>query len=692
LGAAPPSFIEPKRALAAALDALVRSLRTVAADRNQSAAQRAQDAWRAVPEVELTVGATELCVGDEVALDAEDGKGRWLLPAFMSGLAKIAVTPTATPDDFLRLAEELAALVVTNESITTFQDWLYAGGAEGFEIELRMSFVELMESIAGAPTPATSVSVLRGASTVSSNELIAISTRELDVAAMRREFEVPLDEFVRAKEEGAFTLDPSESVALQRAMDDPSGWIVLETDAVLAHRELKDLVTPSSLARRISGRLGATCDARLLKWVEGLAYSPDPMLRAVMVALSNDTLGFQIASTLDTGSSEAMAAVPTFMATMPDVVRAGLARGFVERAAKEPDAALLLGRLIDHLGLPLFVSTLDLKALGDAGARRLAEVIRERTGAERVFRDLIAGVTEGTAARILAQLPVPAVDALTPQVTDLLAWGAPETISVLLDAFEGVGPRRRFGELLGGAFETSRGQKWSERNLQRACNYMVSAGLADSHVVPLAREPKASVPLRLSALDALTVAPAALDRAIEWRARDLFEPAEVVSRLKSLRQARKSAPPGGDAPTPSIPLERPISRAPTPTPPPSKPPLPQPAAPPPPTVPSTLAPSEPRTPGSRTSSSVYSHSKPPARAPSMAAAPPPPTVPSVPVFSAPPPPWVSAAPPPTPTPSAPAPTPSSLDDAEAAERLSRLGRRHRSDATYVHVPSKDDPK
>src|SRR5262249_53641509 len=105
-----------RRMVATSFDALVRTARRV--DPGLAVlARRVFDQWSQLRDVAIELGPTQLLVDREVAVKADPQAGRWVLPAFMSGLRKLRMRSDAGCDDLVRLAQELGTLTATLPAI-----------------------------------------------------------------------------------------------------------------------------------------------------------------------------------------------------------------------------------------------------------------------------------------------------------------------------------------------------------------------------------------------------------------------------------------------------------------------------------------------------------------------------------------------------------------------------------------------
>jgi hypothetical protein len=521
------------RLLGSSLDAAVRATRSTA--NHRAVAARTTELFRENAALTLEVHPAQLRSEDGPALEASASEGRWLLPAFMSGLRTLRPREDLTIDDTARLAEELAAVRADVASVAALHDWLWADGAEGFEVQLHPSFVEVMEEVAETERLATEDgAVARAIAPLPASVVQQMQLRDADRAALREELEVPLAEHQHALETGAYALAEADVDALRRACDDGNAWILAEIDAVLALGELRDAVPPARLARRIQSRMAAAFDPRFLTLIASLRDEDDPYRKALAAALETEETGAMVARHMRLDDESAVQALARFAVTSAPAVCHAVGRRLLDRAAAEEEAARALAWLLGTVGLPRFRSWIDEPSLD--GARTTA-LLR----AAEAARILVAGLVE-----LLAAVPpasaVAAVTTVDPAlrtrlVTAMISLAAcadPASTEALarVAIADGHSPVLcAIGDrlLAGGA------EGWTGRGLYAVCGALVATGHGAEYVVPLAKARDAGERVRLIAIDCVAERPDLAAEVSKWRIGEVLDPPAVRDRLLQMR-------------------------------------------------------------------------------------------------------------------------------------------------------------
>lgn len=523
--------------LGTALDALVRSARAGEPSLGP-VSSRVHELWTKVPKACLRLAPMELHFDGHVALTAGDEGGRWILPAFMSGLRSMRIRPGVSVDDVRDFGEELSSLEANVATITRFRDWLWSDGAQGFEVDLHACFVEAMDAVTPEAAAERAILEARMASAIAGwNDTLYLASRELDAAAVRDEFQVPLSLYLAEAAAGGSSLARADADRLRAGVEDAATWSNAEMDAVMAHPELRSSLPAQRLARRLVATIEAaeSVDSRLLDFLTHLGGRQDAYCRAVASALENESVGAAIAAgtRLDPANLDALR---SFTTTSPPAVGRGIVHGLLHRAASDAPALAAVLELARAIGVKDLLARIDPGTLGPDAAVALARTVTDSGEPPAVVRDLAMQMAPRTAVAVLAALPY-LIPLMKERALALLS-DAPDHSNVLLDAMIAAG-RRDDLALLGQALGGGGGRRWTGKPLAAALGALVSAGLGDEVLVPIVRARNADLQIRLRALEALRADPASLAEAVRWRSSEILEPPVLRRRLQDERQRLK---------------------------------------------------------------------------------------------------------------------------------------------------------
>ena len=528
------------RALVTDFDALIRSVRSGGAV--DAMATKIAPAWRELTDDEVLVMPTALRNGDVDLLRAQDVEGRWILPLFMAGARAMHSQPTLVAEDVIRLAEKLSTLQPDAASLEEFRDWLWTSGAEGFELELAPSFVEVMEVVSDEKqTAATTLMAVRGHGILSLDNAppLTIANDDLDAAAVRPEFGVPLEILKRGHDNASFATDEAQRRDLAVAADRSTTWLDAEMSAVLAHPSLAAAVPPQRLARRISTLAARGLDAPLLRRLAHLSAQSDDVGRSVLKAC--EALGLDdvlSVAAVDTGP-ELSPALRAFIAVAPASLIEGALRGILRHATEHPETFDILVEIVEGVDAAPFLDHIEIDRLSIRQSQTLATAVLETdTGSSRLPA-LLARLPERSTAALLESVPPTLLGTLQPTVTSLLTSAdddVRESIALTLLRHAD----RRSLKMLRSAFENTPGGGWRRPTIIRLFESLRAARLERTFAVALARSRKTPADVRLAILDALAPDRDLLRAATRFRLAEVADPASVRSCLRTLRRAAMS--------------------------------------------------------------------------------------------------------------------------------------------------------
>ncbi len=529
------------RAVGAALDGLVRSAR-IGDPALPKVADHLLGLWRRTPEAMIRIAPTGLNVDDQVALTSSQEAGRWLLPAFMAGLRGLRLRPTTRAEELVHFGEELSALEANIGTITRFSDWLWSDGAQGFDVDLHASFVEVMDTVMPEAGREQNLLATRSANAVASwNETVWIASKELDAAAAREEFEVPLELLVDALKRfpETFAMAGADAERLRTEAENAASWSAAEVDAIMDHPELRASMPAQRLARRLAAlvQTADAIDGRLLEFVSLLVKREDPYSRAVVMALEKDAIGAVLGTKVRTDKAT-LENVRIFLTTAPPTMASGVVHALLKRAATETGAQDAIRALGSGAGLQKFMSHVDPANLAPAAATALARMLVERLPHPTVMRDLLDRLPPRAVCAILAALP-DTIPIVRMRVTTLLTETPDEAREVVKAMLASRRPDdlRQLAEVL----PACDGRGWPLRLLTEVLAMLVAVGLGEEVIPPLVRSRGAALEVRLAALDAATHKPALLAEAVKRRSAELLDPPELRARLQETRRRLKAA-------------------------------------------------------------------------------------------------------------------------------------------------------
>jgi hypothetical protein len=536
------ALVKHWRVLGSALDALVRSVRTKAPAVAQLA-ERTLAQWQHHPEV-LLFGAGEITSGEHLALQAAGDAGQWVLPAWAAGLRRLRPRRDAGSDDMLRLAEELAALETSVVAFARFRDWLWTGGAAGFEVQLDTSAMELIEA-ADAEALLASTNDQRAEAARGKPE-VPPPDGELDATSLRQEFGAPLEHYTQVAANARLHLLPDEITALRTFGDDLQWWAPAEVDLLAARPELQPGMPPARLAHRLVAQLGASASAGMMRFVLTLRADKDPWVRQVATALDAEPVGEAIARGAVLDDGQVVQALRDLLTSAPQSLRLRIASGILERSSGAD--APLVTRFISWFGVDKFVAALEGATLGLAAAKCLTELAVAEKQPELLVA-LVGAAQPATAVAVLAALPGDALAKFRPQIRRLLSSTAPADAAqgqwkiglvqalVAADTPEVTRVIAEHLEAIAAMVD--------DRLLGAAAATMARHNLGRDHLLPLVGNTKAAPRVRIAALDALAANASLMDEALKFRMGELLDEKTVRDRLaihRTRRDRRKERP------------------------------------------------------------------------------------------------------------------------------------------------------
>ena len=522
------------RQFATGWDGLVRSIHT-GNPRVETLARRVLRHWHELgsPPIEFT--PLTALIDEEVVLRATDEGGRWILPVFMAGLRRVELGDETTDADLLRFSTELAFFESTVSSIAQFRDWLWSGGAEGFEINVQLSLVEKMdaadESQTVSPHDVAAVRAYVLRATGLATQIVA--SRDVDLAAIREEFQVSLDLFSREARGGRMALSPAECEALRNLCESGAAWLNLELRATLANQELRVLVPPRRLASWVLTSLRRGVEPQMLALLGQLQNERDEYCQQVAVRLFEEGFAEIISKAIDFSAPGLPEALAHFIHTANPEMSRSLCRALLG-ANRESESVIGLARTVQRIGLDQFTEKLDIGSLEAEQAKGLAHIaLALKTPISRLEK-LLEQAPADSAAEMISALPSGVALEMPSLVKTVLNTAESKHVESLVSSLA-TSSDPSWVRLFVSSLSDSGGKNWTPRSLYTACCAIAEGNMARKYLLPWIRDRHMSADLRLMAARALPPDRELRREACKWRPGELLDPPQVRQQLATMR-------------------------------------------------------------------------------------------------------------------------------------------------------------
>ena len=524
------------RILALSLDALVRSSRSSTEVTLGPLAERLCSHWLERQDTWMEVTAAGVSVGDEHFLEER----QWVLAAFMAGVRRFRPSPHMDDMDGLRLAVEFAALRPTAASVEAFRDWVWADGAEGFEVEIRAGFAEVLDTVLAEHKLEQRTRIMRDSPGFSFAEDAArIASKELDAAAIREEFEVPLTSYSQTlqRSHADQISDANLELARQR-FEDPSGWAAAEFEAAMIVPALRGAIPPRRLARQLLTRVSRATNIRLLRYVANLMASEDEFASRVTLHLEALGLGRALARGTEIDHRETRDTLIRFMQLATKDTASSIATGLLRRASVDGSEAVYVADIIHRHDAAKFLDLVDTSNLDDVASKVLLDTL------------VADDVPPGLLRRALLAIPASCAAAWLDQQSDELFWSLEGAVRKLLQSdsrrvvdrmVEVLGSRheKRTAKILAEVLDSSGSERWSRRAIGTATRLMAGAGLGERYLLRWATSQSTALHLRVAAVRTSADDPTLLPRLVKRRLTELVDPPEIKAAIKEARRRAK---------------------------------------------------------------------------------------------------------------------------------------------------------
>jgi hypothetical protein len=510
-----------------ALDALVRAI--AAADALAAGlSRRVHGLWQGDAAAVVEWQATELRSEARLVLAADVQRGRFILPAYAAGLRLVSLREQSVPEDVLRLCRQLGELERGALSVTAFADWLWRGGACGFDVAQVASVGELGRALPAEERPAAELWSERSEQAVALwNDLAWAAAQALDPIALAQRFAPPLEQLVLRVRAGDLALGMPEAQALRARADNPAAWARAELTLLGKRPELNAALPRAHVTFPLQSSIESAgrFELGLLETIEQLSGG----------AGDSDVIDLGLLGAAFGRALLARGFDPDELRAFVDRAPAALCEGFLP-VLLEPQRGATHGR--DALSVLLW----------HWGAERFfARVSPKQFGAELAVALFAAALAVGCDAaqlgRALEQLPIDAAlraAAAHPQL--LRKAGAvierrihanpPHSGPLLAElAASSVGAAR----LVGGVVLARQASGFGPEALKAALRAVARAGCGAEFVLPLWEARTNAAHVRLAALYALESDKPLLAPILGRRVANMLEPAEIRAALDELR-------------------------------------------------------------------------------------------------------------------------------------------------------------
>lgn len=528
----------PFKALGPLLEQLIKSAKQPMAQAH--IAQRIFQLWSAHPAARVTLEFDRLLYHDEIILEMDEQQGLWLLPLFIAGVREIGLHPWVTVSDISALGQLISTLKISSQDLESLLDWLWAGGAQGLDIEVNPSSLDLIELMGSEPERYLGFG-RAGQATV---ELKATSLRmdrqALQTAALQPEFKTTVDLLQQGLAYRGFEVSPQEHERLSKQLQDEDAWRIKELCLILETPALREALGAQAIVEQLSARpdsppiIDALLDA---------ASGDDAFAHGLRTQLQRQGFGPALAAgiTLEEPAQDA-ARMCRLLGLLPlDQTHATLL-GLLERAQLSKRFEQLFGQLIARLGLPKLKQLLDESALTSAQGQRWAlTLIQVKTPPAHMI-DTFSKLDDEAIVQLTPRLPQLYLLDLEQRLIQILEHGERRFVEELI-VYVIERKLAGFVRIAAMIMKEQRSLTWSRRTTLIACKAIQESGMGEEFLIHYVRDRQVAQSVREAALEVLEQQSPdqLLQQATKWRLSELFDPTDFRERLKSDRK-RRSGP------------------------------------------------------------------------------------------------------------------------------------------------------
>ncbi len=525
--------VDAGRALSASLDTLVRACRA-STPSMPSIASRTLALWvlDPIPEVELV--ADKVLVNGKEVMVAGEPDGRWILLAFMAGLRRFRPEPEAGAEDLIRLATQLSDLRSDLASIRRLRDWLWSDGAEGFQVSMDFGFSEGLEAAVldlHAHKEALALARTQAAMSLAA-DAVSMASRELDVAAVRDEFQLRLEQFTRAATSGRLSLDPQEMATARMDWEDPGFWLDAQLLLTIEYPHLKCTQPAQKMAIRAMQLIEAAEPKRALDFWNRLKSRDEPLAVELCQVMEQRGVGSVLARRV-AQNPQFMAELAAQLSAAPTPVTQDLATELLEMCVKADGAFRCMGQLVQSIGLATFFAHIKLNNLSESATVALGKIIQALGAPRRLMQDLVEQCPPAGGIR-LAHVMGADFRRRFAWVMPRLVLSSPvkEGLAYADILFQDVGYdwASEFGKVL-----ASGGNEAPPTMIRALCGHIGRSPNGGDILAPMLRAPGVALEMRLAAVRGLREHGEAALSAAKWRVSDMMASPDVRQALQELK-------------------------------------------------------------------------------------------------------------------------------------------------------------
>ncbi len=517
-------------------DALVRATRQREGGLT-GMAHRVISAWNQDIEEPIVLKPDGLWFQGELGLEVSDEACWWLLPAFMAGVREIRMEEDVWAEDVVRLAQELGMLELGGAALEGFRDWLWADGAEGFDVAMSLSFSEVFELLDTGEMSAAMFGAPRAESILAMDaSRVALPSAELAAASLRPEFHTALDMFSQGVAYRAFELTHELVDGVRHRLEDGGHWTWAEADAILAHASLRAAIDPWRLARRVISRMRQNLGASMLTRLILVYETDEPFFTKMRQAMEHEGAATVVARSVDLSDERVRKRMLEWLRTRGDAESLAWIAMFV-RAIGDEGFGQSLSELLKERGVLEVRHMIDEEALAQHTSIVYAKAMVRAGCAPDTLASLLDNIDIDAAAFVISELDDVYLISLYRPLNHALLSATAVAIEELVPSLIA---RRQPGllQLIGQALN-ARKDPWMRKILIEACNALIDADMAKDYLVPLVRNRAVGDSAREIALDALSRREDALAEAVKFRFSEYFETQDFRDRIKTDRQRLK---------------------------------------------------------------------------------------------------------------------------------------------------------
>ncbi len=535
---APPPF-DTGRLLASTLDAIVRAAR-MQLPNYELVLGRALQLLRGHAGTRMNIEPASVHVDGQPVLETDERRGLWLASAYLAGLESLASEPDLSLRSLAQLANELAELRPAAASIAHFRDWLWSGGAEGFQITMRQGLGEKYALLQCAGSPLAAEPELSASTRWLESQ--SMQTRGRHSSSLQR-----LDEFAEQAQAGGFGVSRAELETLREAADAADAWHAAEAWTALQTPGWLEAAPAPSVSRGMACLLAGPDAVSWLPICRKIFEAAQEKHAELAQLLESQDIGTSIARGLVGASPQVARELAQFLRVAPAAVQRNLLLGLLEK----PSALLIA--LLKQVGRDLLIEPLQLDALPPRAALNLVRLLwqegeegrpTETTPKARAAAlcPIVARLSDAGAVAVLVGASADLVVHCGAVAQRILRTGSDRIRSRLVDllARPGMNGALRWGAWqLFESLDACGAEGWSSRARFAAVQACQQHGLG-KNIVALVLDRGRPPALRAAGLDVLSAQPALLKLATKPQASDLLEPRSVRQSLERARNLLRS--------------------------------------------------------------------------------------------------------------------------------------------------------